>query len=154
MAVRRLAAGVCALALLLTMASASSLGTFADVALSGQAQPHHACTADADLIDPLGNVILLGGLLSAVTVDQVALSNIDGDCADVVPVVVTIGSVSGGAVEVLDVLDLTGRTSLQGSETAIDLDVLSSDHLYSLLDATVSVTEVRVAFCPVGATCT
>lgn len=137
----------------LSVASATSLGTFDDVPFSAMRENVTPCTAEADLVDPLGNVILLGGILSVLPVDEVALTELRGSCAGMVPVVVTIGDDGGGPGEVLDVLDFTGRTVLNGTDP-VDLDVLLTDPLYSLLDGAVAVAEVRVAFCPEGNTCT
>lgn len=150
---RKLSAAAIAVVLLLGGASATSLGSFDDVALSATAEPVTACTADADLLDGLGNEILLGVNLSGITIEGVRLSPPEGDCAGMVPRVVVIGEDPPlTADKVLAVSD-----PIQGFDPAATLPqdraLSAGDPLLTLIDAldlldVKRITELRVAFVP------
>lgn len=142
-----------AVALTVGVVSATSLGSFSDIAFSAFADEQSPCTyEDATLMNSLTGALPLSvpGIYS---IDSVQLTGLTGACAGMTPVVVTIGQDPWGSDDqVLAIEDYPG-TDLSGATATIN--VLAGDALDLLtLDLTTVVTEVRVAFCPAGATCT
>lgn len=150
---RWLAAGVFAVATL-GVASATTLGTFDDIVLSGVARSVDACVATTTTFysGVLGSLEPISlGLLSTSDVDFVGLE-ISGDCTgDLRPVVVTVGD---GLLTEPTVLSRSLLGQVEEDLTAdseVLLPVSASDEL-NLLDVTFTVQSVRVGFCPAGVT--
>lgn len=154
---RRVTAGaviVCVLAL--GVASATSLGVFVAPIASGLTQQIEPCAVDSvELLDASGVAIPLSAP-GPYTVAGVRLTGLDDSCAGMTPVVVVIGQdpwlLSSNAV--LAVQQLPALDPLDASAGAIDIDVTTGDLVDLVLDVTTVVTELRMGFCPAGATCT
>lgn len=139
----------------LGVASATSLGTFNQVVLTGAADQLHPCQVQD--VEFLSGGTVLGSLLGLLTttVDQISLDVVaGGDCRGLRPVVIVYGDPN-----TLDGVDETvalSRTVL--SPLSDDSDVVLSvdplDELNTLLGLNDDPTQVRVSFCPDGATCT
>lgn len=152
MAKRRIVGIALAAAMLLSVASATSLGTFDGVSLSGWGESESVCTAGTtDFYDTSGT--LIGDLLSLAGADvgYIELDGFDpeGDCTDVRPVVVTIG-LDGLLATQETVLSRTELGTISGTSATGLLPVSSTDEINDLVNDD-RVTEVRVAFCPENA---
>lgn len=147
-----LAAGV---VLALGVVSASSLGTFSNVALSGFSHRTTPCTTDgATLLDGALDLVT-GTVLPTSEISEVELANVAGDCSGSEPVVVVYGidltDPLAGEQRLL-VLDGFGPLTTSGDVTlSLTSPVPLGDGLTLVL---YDLTEARVAFCPGGATCT
>lgn len=139
------------------VASATSLGTFDDIALSATTASHDPCTvSDVRPLD--GSIDLLSsGLLPGSTIDRVRLVGLSGGCDGAIPVVVIGGrdllDVAAGEqvlfVEELDPLPLgADGTSL---EVLVPAPVALGDGLTLVL---YDLTAADATFCPPGASCT
>lgn len=151
MLVRRLSAIAVAAALLLGVASASSLGAFDDVALSAKAEPVTACAATETnfYTGVLGGLTELTlAVLTTSDVDYIGFDGLSGDCSgDLRPVVVVIGD---GLLSEPAVLSRTFLVRLDqdvSGDAEVLLPVGDTDEL-NLLGGSLTAQEVRVAFCP------
>lgn len=136
-------------------ASASSLGDFEAVALGTVTRNVAVCTAgEADLLDAAGNVIPLS-LPNLYEIGGVRLTGLDDSCVGTTPIVVVVGQ-DPWLVNADEVLAVKYHSStIPAGVSSLDLDVISGDALDLLTLTSVTVaTEVRVAFCPSGQTCT
>lgn len=140
--------------LTLGVASASSLGSFSDVAFSAFAESRTPCTyEDVTLIDGLTGSVLPLSLPGLYSIESVLLTGLEGDCAGTTPVVVIAGQDPLGTSDQVLAVERYPGADLSGS--AATLSVLAGDDLDLLtLDLTTVVSGVRVAFCPDGSTCT
>lgn len=145
---------LCSAVLVMGVASATSLGTFDDVSLSGfqDAEPEACAAATTDFYDTSGT--LIGSLLALAGTDvgYIELSGFDasGDCTQVRPVVVLIGFDGLLATEET-VLSRTELEVISGTTATGLLPVDTTDEINDLISDD-EVTEVRVAFCPNDAT--
>lgn len=139
-------------------ASATGLGHFDDVVLSGTARTEPACTASTvEFFDVLETPLSLGALTGS-TVGFIGLSDFDpeGDCDNdgddggMRPVVILIGLDGLGLQE--SVLSRTELEPISGTSDTGLLAVPLDDQINSLLDVTDIATEARVVFCPAAAT--
>lgn len=149
-AVRVATAAVAAVLLVLGVAAATSLGSFSDVVLDGSTRDSSPCTATGvELQNSLGAAV---DLVTGGTVAQVELSGLTGDCDGAVPVIIVIGFPPLSTDEqVLVVQELAPISPSGGTATPL---VPSGSDLESVADGLNVITEVKVAFCEAGATCT
>lgn len=138
------------------VASATSLGTFDDIALSATTVSHDPCTvSDVRLLD--GTIDLLSSvLLPGSEIDTVRLVGLSGNCDDATPVVVIGG---------LDLLDVAGGEQVlfveeldplpAGASGTLDVSVPSPIALGDGLALVLyDLTAVGATFCPAGSSCT
>lgn len=133
----------------LGVASASSLGEFDDVALSAVAETVDTCIATTtNFYDESGTLIENLLLLAGTDVGSIGLDGLSGDCAgDLRPVVVTIGDGLLSEPAVLSRTPLGQLDQAVSDGTELRFSVADGDELNQLTES-LTVTEVRVAFCP------
>lgn len=135
-------------AMLFAVASATSLGSFDDVALSAVAEPVDTCTAaTTNFYDESGTLIEALLQLAGTDVGSIGLDGLEGDCeGDLRPVVVTIGDGLLSEPAVLSRTPLNQLDQAASDGTELLFPVGEDDELNQLTDS-LTVTEVRVAFC-------
>lgn len=154
MVIRSIVALALVAGLAVGVVSASSLGTFEDVTLAAGTTSEAPCEVGSVEFRSGGQVVESLLELLDTEVDEISLQGLSGDCVGLRPIVVVYGDpniLDLSSEEVaLSRTELTQLTDLTGAPLAVD----PGDELNTLLDASDDPTQVRVALCPVGATCT
>lgn len=141
-------------ALALGVASATSLGAFGTPVSTGLSADVAPCTYDvATPFDALGND-LLTVVLPTSAITTIELTDVAGDCSGHVPIVAVQGDdfpVPSGA-RVLFVIDDLAPLGPADVGT-VTLPLVTPVPLGDGLNVLFVLTDVRVGFCPGGATC-
>lgn len=144
MPMRRLTVPAAVLLVVLSAASATSLGSFTDVVLSGTSAPQDPCIAGAvELQDSLGNAL---DLTLAATVEQVELSSLSGDCTSVIPTLLVTGLPPLSVDEQVLVVEELAPISTAAAVVTLTVDPGSA--LAGVVDGLNVITDVRTVFVP------
>lgn len=150
---RRTTVVVAALAVLaIGLASATSLGVFTAPVSSGHVEDVNPCTYEtATPLDGLVNLLLTALPTSEIT--DIELTGVSGDCEGLTPIAVVEGqNLVTGDTEVLFVIDQFSPLGA-GDTGTVNLSLTSHIALGNLGLLVYVPTNVRIGFCPGGATC-